>query len=87
MFTLGTDLLKWVLMKKDQKRNRVFISWDWPMPNLLRSERERERGREREREGERGREREREGERERDGRKKGEGSSWLINTFVEVYTC
>ena len=33
-----THRLKWVRMKKDQKRKRVFISWDWPIPSLLRSE-------------------------------------------------
>ena len=44
-------------MKNDQNRKSVFISCDWPIPNLLRSEREggegvrgRE-GREKEREG------------------------------------
>lgn len=31
-------LLKLSLRKKDQNLNRVFISWDWPMPNRFLSE-------------------------------------------------
>lgn len=34
-------LLKLSLRKKDQNLNRVFISWDWPIPNRFLSEKHR----------------------------------------------